>query len=659
MMSLDETKVKFSNLTRINSIKNSNYCENLINDSHLGEYDISTMRAHKPVQLHYLLTCPLDNIFKFQVRLSSEVAIQNGLKLLENCFEVHRVNLDPSSGSKECTTVYRPIDKFKSVLPHLIGSDKWKECWNVGVELENPKQYEGYQSKLYQERSGHNFHELPAAVSVKNVDNSSISSLDKLSRQESVESLAKSSSSIGDQMIINKPVRLFEEFEEVQAFSQPYNKNLPKTSFFQPQQEQRKIVNLFDDEPPSLPPSPTDNKQVDLFNDLELSDTSSLELPEKEVSQFPQPVDLFNDEDFEVFIKNIEKKQDQKVKEETSNHEPKSKDQSHGIRSVSEKITKQEDEIFYSTTGVTTSTSEKSHFLDLEKHLKSTLNDQSMINTEIPNPSDKNPNPISMPSSKLQQSVNKRVTNLFEDDDESEDYFNAVVKQKTETVAIITAPVEPSVVNNDTMKPKVSKLFDDEVDDEIDSYSYSFDEFSTEQPDKVKKKNLLFDENTELLDPLRKDAEFAESLVRREVATQPKETAENISGINNKLGPVLSLNSSVIVTDAMGSVKSKAMTIDTHKEQKENNQQKLFDSSIPFLNEEPPNDDEDDWKTVEHFDENENHRQYIEPIPIFTAAYSHFPLLNELPPDDDFIGEKPAIPEPNYSSDDTFVSTLR
>lgn len=32
MLNLDETKVKLSNLTRINSIKNTNYCENLIRE---------------------------------------------------------------------------------------------------------------------------------------------------------------------------------------------------------------------------------------------------------------------------------------------------------------------------------------------------------------------------------------------------------------------------------------------------------------------------------------------------------------------------------------------------------------------------------------------------------------------------------------------------
>lgn len=32
MLQLDETKVRLGNLTRINSIKNTNYCENLIKE---------------------------------------------------------------------------------------------------------------------------------------------------------------------------------------------------------------------------------------------------------------------------------------------------------------------------------------------------------------------------------------------------------------------------------------------------------------------------------------------------------------------------------------------------------------------------------------------------------------------------------------------------
>lgn len=35
VLSLDETKIKMSNLTRINDVKNTVYCENLITDDHL------------------------------------------------------------------------------------------------------------------------------------------------------------------------------------------------------------------------------------------------------------------------------------------------------------------------------------------------------------------------------------------------------------------------------------------------------------------------------------------------------------------------------------------------------------------------------------------------------------------------------------------------
>lgn len=42
MINLDETKVRLSNLTRINSIKNTNYCENLIKDDHLDEPEDDT-----------------------------------------------------------------------------------------------------------------------------------------------------------------------------------------------------------------------------------------------------------------------------------------------------------------------------------------------------------------------------------------------------------------------------------------------------------------------------------------------------------------------------------------------------------------------------------------------------------------------------------------
>lgn len=50
MLSLDETKVKLSNLTRINSIKNSIFCENLIGDDHV-EYDTEAVLKKEPVRV--------------------------------------------------------------------------------------------------------------------------------------------------------------------------------------------------------------------------------------------------------------------------------------------------------------------------------------------------------------------------------------------------------------------------------------------------------------------------------------------------------------------------------------------------------------------------------------------------------------------------------
>lgn len=50
MLNADETKVKLSNLARINSIKNTNYCENLIRDEHLEpDADNEAVKKKEPV----------------------------------------------------------------------------------------------------------------------------------------------------------------------------------------------------------------------------------------------------------------------------------------------------------------------------------------------------------------------------------------------------------------------------------------------------------------------------------------------------------------------------------------------------------------------------------------------------------------------------------
>lgn len=67
MLNLDETKVKLSNLTRINSIKNTNYCENLIKDDHLDqelEIDASSQDTTVSSSLHNFKL--IDILFDFR-----------------------------------------------------------------------------------------------------------------------------------------------------------------------------------------------------------------------------------------------------------------------------------------------------------------------------------------------------------------------------------------------------------------------------------------------------------------------------------------------------------------------------------------------------------------------------------------------------------------
>lgn len=63
-LSLDETKVKMSNMTRINDIKNTVYCENLITDDHLEPIQ----EVPKSTVIIYP-TCLLHTLFKFLINI--------------------------------------------------------------------------------------------------------------------------------------------------------------------------------------------------------------------------------------------------------------------------------------------------------------------------------------------------------------------------------------------------------------------------------------------------------------------------------------------------------------------------------------------------------------------------------------------------------------
>jgi hypothetical protein len=54
MLGLDETKVKLNNLSKINSIKNTHYCENLIRDDQPDDSsdNIKNQQKNEPVRLY-------------------------------------------------------------------------------------------------------------------------------------------------------------------------------------------------------------------------------------------------------------------------------------------------------------------------------------------------------------------------------------------------------------------------------------------------------------------------------------------------------------------------------------------------------------------------------------------------------------------------------
>lgn len=54
MLGVDETKVKLNNLSKINSIKNTHYCENLIRDDQPDDSsdNIKNQQKNEPVRLY-------------------------------------------------------------------------------------------------------------------------------------------------------------------------------------------------------------------------------------------------------------------------------------------------------------------------------------------------------------------------------------------------------------------------------------------------------------------------------------------------------------------------------------------------------------------------------------------------------------------------------
>lgn len=407
------------------------------------------------------------------------MAIGNGLKLVENCFEKHKLKLDPSSSRSEETIVFRPIDQYYSRLPYLIGSDKWKEKWHLGLmESEDQRSQSG---SVYADS-------VDSSITSKQIEQNIA---EPVNLSTSQDSLAKSINSVGDQMVINSRQRgLFDQ----QISSDDLG--------YKAQSTPKNIVNFFEVEPPELlPETPSPQirrKPANLFDDVESVESLPIYEPEnnKENQQHKNvslpPVDLFDDNDFDDFITKMEKNRNQMPNVEETNVEKslceekvidtksKTVNVQREMKSIADELKKKlsqkksEQEVKdkqgvevkhedknAASTEVTQMPSKKftPKGTEAQKH--------NEIKTEIKSlDNDSKIKTVFEDDTKLSVAKPKqRIANLFEDEDDSEDFFQEIINQKSvNTPKNLSKDIEPV---KQTSEKKISNLFDesDEEDD--------------------------------------------------------------------------------------------------------------------------------------------------------------------------------------------------
>lgn len=545
---------------------------------------------------------------------------------MENCFEKHKVKLDPNS---ETSTVFRPIDKYANRLPHLIGSDKWNEKWHVGLLDKDSSTEKRPESSMTSNPPKHE-EEISA-------------------RRDSMESIAKSVSSIGDSLIINQKPGSYEpslvDHDEVEENVRK-DPLMPSSSssMFRPQQDQRRIVNLFDDEPPSINSSPgVGRKPVNLFDDYGSvdsfpSDTSADDKVKGQTSVEPTPpVDLFNDNEFENFIEKMEKSDEKPkiVKRFISG--------AGDMKAITDEIKKVQlkKSSVDSTSTVKKSTEIKSVPIDFKQMLSKTLEKQ-VVNSDVkskPNKEEVKTAPLPIVEQKM--TTKKTAANLFDDDDDVE------IVKKIEPVKSTEKPREAQ------KKTKITNLFDDEDDD--DPFEKIFEKKkSSNDPNTKSVSKKLFDEDEKMTEKMPSkskslfDDKVAEinkksvtSSATKEVLKVSSSIVESVEKIE-KVEKVLEKDSA----SAQETSQSKSSVDEVKVEEKS----AVFNvPSIPFVDDEPP--DDDTWETESNnFDDADNRGTNFNKPKI--SNFSSVPLFDEVPPEDDFMPSKPPIPEPNFYSED-------
>ena len=229
---------------------------------------------------------------------------------MNNCFEKVILNLDPDSDldedNGESNVAYRPIDKFVCTLPALIGSDKWKEKWHCGLIESNDESSSSDTDNNYSEDS-------PSVSSKADIEQTTSINHDDLSNI-----LIKSVEPQHDYYeqpaaaIVKTSAGLFDISDDDEILLPPKSPisntvDTPATSFFREQVPRRKLVNLFDDQPPDdLPPNEPEDSDQDIF-------VTPIETTKKVIAK--QPVDLFNDNEFDSYIKKMETSQQKTIDE--------------------------------------------------------------------------------------------------------------------------------------------------------------------------------------------------------------------------------------------------------------------------------------------------------------------------------------------------------
>lgn len=604
---------------------------------------------------------------------------------MSKCFDKNVVKHDATS---EPTTTYRPIDKYANVLPHLIGSDEWNRKWHAGILDKDP----AIERRRQTSTTSHD-DELQQPSS-------------SLAKRDSLESVAKSVSSAGgEQMVINSlqpsGIMLCDNDEaELDPTKVPV---VPaSSSMFRPLPDQRRIVNLFNDEPPSLESSPSAVKRpVNLFDDYGSVDsfpTSETSEEQGGKSQAPAaaiqpPVDLFNDNEFESFIGKLEQKQQQVDESEPSKSVKTSSDKNPivgDMKRIADEIKKVQlrkvggdgDAVAASAklmdekkSSSTAASSAKS--LDFKQMLSKQLEKKPSVGDvktkpkmdavkTMPTPppphvetkvkktvanlfdDDDDTEVAVAPAKEAPKSAEKpkeapkksKLTNLFDDDDDDDDFLASIVKKRSE--AMPSKPITtPSAVS--------TKLFTDEHDGKSISTSSKTKSLFDDEHEEVKVIPAAVKQTREAIKTLSEMEKTSEEEKHIEKVAQPKIDAEEHSRtISNTSRVVEKVTNTPPPSSRVEQLSEKVDEAEKLPKRDENQSTTQF--SVPFLSDEPP--DDDTWPNDDNnVDEHDNRVMSFSTPKTFN--YPTVPLFDELPPEDDFIVSKqPPIPEPNFYSED-------